>query len=108
MRTCATVSTLQYGLRNYNVDQLKQKCLEHIEAISNWENIIGDSETLSWKLLRAICRFQEADLIAKQACIYFLGDFQQEAYCVTEQPPAQSHYGQPHTLRQKSTYHFQR
>jgi hypothetical protein len=75
MRTFATVSTLQYGLRDYNVDDLKEKMLNHIIAISKWERIIEDSETLSWKLLRAICRFQEADPTAQRVCIYSFQKF---------------------------------
>lgn len=70
MPTFATVSSLQYGLRKYSIDKLEKKCLQHIEAISNWKHILGDTESLSWKLLRAICRFQEADQSSKQVGIH--------------------------------------
>jgi hypothetical protein len=70
MQTFATVGTLQYGLRDYNVDQTKQKCRDHIEAISNPRSIMGDRSTLRCKLLLTICRFLEAVPISKQARIY--------------------------------------
>lgn len=76
--------TLAYGLHNYSVDQLKQKLLEHIEAVSNWENMTGNRETLTWKVLRAMFFFQEGDPVAKRACIYPPWDFEQKAYCDTE------------------------
>jgi hypothetical protein len=68
-RTFATVRTLQYALRNYSVEHLKRKCQDHIEAISSLQNIIGNPEKLSVKVLRATCRFQEAENIGKRACI---------------------------------------
>jgi len=70
MQTFATVRTLQYGLREYNVGQIKQKCKDHIEAISNPRNIMGDRSTLGYKILLAICRFLEAVPASKQARIY--------------------------------------
>jgi hypothetical protein len=70
IRTFATVRTLQYALRNYSVEYLIEKCLDHIEAISDSQNIIGDPTTLSVKVLQAACRFQEAEQIGKRACIY--------------------------------------
>lgn len=77
MPTFATVSSLQYGLREYSIDQLRGRCLKHIETISNWKYILGDNESLSWKLLRAICRFQEADPSSNQVGIHTF-----EAVCI--------------------------
>ena len=68
-QTFATVDTLPYGLRVYSVNELEKKCLEHIEAISNWKDLSGDSETLSGRLLRAVCRFEEADQSAQEVFI---------------------------------------
>jgi hypothetical protein len=69
--------TLAYGLHNHSVDELEQELLEHIKAVSNWENMTGNRETLTWKVLRAVFCFQEVDPVAKQACIYPLRDFEQ-------------------------------
>jgi hypothetical protein len=71
MQAFATVRTLQYGLRDYNVDQVKQKCRAHFEAISNPRKILEDRSTLRCKLLLAICRFVEAVPDSEQARIYF-------------------------------------
>lgn len=63
----ASVRSLEYGVLKRNVDQLKPRSLEHIQAISSRETVIGDPRTLSWKILQAICRFQQADPIARKA-----------------------------------------
>lgn len=76
--------TLAYGLHNYSVDGLKQKLLEHVEAVSSSGNIAGSPETLTWKVLRAVICFQEADPVAKLACIYHSNDIELKAYCHTE------------------------
>ena len=78
------VTTLQYRVPNFSVDELKPKCLEHIEAISSWENIIGDDESLYWKLLRAICRFQEADPRSKEVRTHMFRYSEPGAYGETE------------------------
>lgn len=67
MQSFAWVRSLEYGILKRNIDQLKPRSLEHIQAISSRETVIGDPTTLSWKILRAICRFQQADPIAKKA-----------------------------------------
>lgn len=87
-RTFATVRSLQYAMRNYSVDEVKQKCRDHIVAISKPRNIIGDRSSLRCKLLLAICRFLEAVPTSKQASIYLIRGPKQEAYRHTEQPLA--------------------
>jgi hypothetical protein len=78
MQAFATVRTLQYGLREYNVDQVKQKCRDHFEAISNPRKILEDRSTLRCKLLLAICRFVEGVPDSEQARIYFFWDVSQK------------------------------
>ena len=75
MQTFATVSTLQYGIRNYNVDGLRPKLWGHIEAISKQEKLMGDEESLSWKLLQAICCFHEAHPPTEPVCLRLPGKF---------------------------------
>jgi hypothetical protein len=83
MQSSASVRSLEYAVLKCNVDQLKPRCLKHIQDISNRETVMGDSETLSLKILQAICRFQQADPIARQVCTNRRG-CDQEAYCKTE------------------------
>jgi len=71
-RTFDKVRSLQYAMRYYSVDQVMQKCKDHIEAISKPRNITGDRSTLRCKLLLAICRFLEAVPISKQASIHLI------------------------------------
>jgi hypothetical protein len=65
-----SVATLPYAIRNPNAVQVKQVCIEHIEAISKQEYISGDPESIRFKLLRAICRFQQVDPVAKGVSTY--------------------------------------
>jgi hypothetical protein len=80
MQSFASVRSLEYGVLKHNVDQLKPRCLEHIQEISSRETVIGDPKTLSWKILRAICRFQQADPIARQARTNLPYGCEQNAY----------------------------
>lgn len=70
LQTFPSVAVLPYAIRNPNAVELKQACLEHIKAISKEEFISGDSKSIRFKLLRAICHFQQADPIAKGVRTY--------------------------------------
>src|ERR1700736_5512216 len=53
-QTFASISTLQYALHECEVDQVKPKCLEYINAVSNCpledpETVIGDTPKIIWK-----------------------------------------------------------
>jgi Protein kinase domain len=65
LQTFPFAATLPYAIRNPNAYQLKQVCLKHIKDISKEEYVSGDSKSIRFELLRAICRFQQADPIAK-------------------------------------------
>jgi hypothetical protein len=57
--TYATITTLPYGIRNCSLDQLRERVKEHID-ISTCEHLQVDLETLSGRILQAICRLRGA------------------------------------------------
>lgn len=68
----ASVPTLQYALHEREVHQVKPKCLEYINAISNCplddpETVIGDTPKIIWRSLEAIRRFIRANPTARRA-----------------------------------------
>lgn len=75
------VSTLPYALSKFSIDQLVPQFMQHLEAISKRERITGDSETLTWKLMQAICRFEETDPFKKHACTPLRRGFEQRTDC---------------------------
>lgn len=68
----AYVPTLQYALHECEVGQVKPKCLEYINAISNCpledpEEIIGSTPGITWKALEHIQRFLRKNPAARRA-----------------------------------------
>jgi len=68
----ASIPTLQYALHESEVDQVKPKCLEYINAVSNCplddpETVIGDTPKIIWKSLEYIRRFLRANPTARRA-----------------------------------------
>jgi len=71
-RSFASIPTMQYALHECEVDQVKQKCLEYINAISKCpledpETVIGDTPKIIWRSLEAIRCFTRANPTARQA-----------------------------------------
>ena len=67
MQSLPDVRSLEWGVPKCNIDQLNLRCLEHIQTISNRDTIIGEQKTLAGKFMGAICRFRQADPIARTA-----------------------------------------
>ena len=68
MSAFAKAFTLPYAIPYFSVGQLEDQWLKHIRAISKLHNLTGDSKTLSSKVLRAVCLFQEEDPLARGVC----------------------------------------
>jgi hypothetical protein len=67
--------TLPYGICNIGIDELKQRLLEYINVLSRrWlsadEMIKGDTSEITWRILGAVCRFHNANPIAKKVSTY--------------------------------------
>lgn len=67
----ATRETLPYGYNN-DIELLKSRCLEYINTVSKCplntaETIIGDTSGIIWEVLRATCRFEQVNPVAKKA-----------------------------------------
>jgi hypothetical protein len=72
----ATWSTLPYGYNN-DIEQLKWKYLEYVNIVSQYplnsvETIVGDTSGIVWEALRAVQRFNQANLVAKKASTIFV------------------------------------
>jgi hypothetical protein len=70
-RSFASIPTLQYALHEHEVDQVKPKCLEYINAISSCpledpETVIGDTPKIILRSLEAIKCFIRANPTARQ------------------------------------------
>lgn len=61
------VTTYPFAIRNTNITDLKEPCLEYIKAISSYEFIVGEPDTIRYKTLRAISNFQRTDPTAQGA-----------------------------------------
>jgi hypothetical protein len=69
----ASTPTLQYALHESEVYQVKQTCLEYINAVSNCpldpETIIEDTPKIIWKSLQYIRRYLRKNSAAREASI---------------------------------------
>jgi hypothetical protein len=70
-----STATLQYGLVNYSVDELKKICLEHINGVMKFlrrptENITDDTSIVLQKALEAVRQFEAENSNAKNVGTY--------------------------------------
>jgi hypothetical protein len=72
VQSFATRPSLQYGIYNRPIDNLKQICSEYINGVSKYsidpaDIIPGDTSGIIWKVLEAISRFAQAKPVVKMA-----------------------------------------
>jgi hypothetical protein len=78
-RNYASMPTLQYALHEFEIDQVKLKCLEYILILSNCslehaETVIGDTPKIILKSLEYIRCFVVANLAARRVSNFVRGE----------------------------------